>query len=348
MAEKTYEMLWDCAYCGTRKLLGKTHRHCPNCGAPQDATRRYFPPENEKVAVEDHVYVGADVQCSGCGFFNSRSARHCGNCGGPLEAAKEAARLQDQVQPIGAPHQVPAVMPQAVAAPAAAVAKPAKPKSKAPVAGMLIGCGLFVLIGLLVIVGAFAFLWKKDASVEATGHQWTREIEIERHAEVTESEWCDKMPAGAKNIKRTREKRSTRQVQDGEDCSMRKVDQGDGTYKETRECKPRYRDEPVYDDKCRYSIARWVKDRTEKATGGDTTNPQWPEVRLRTGTCLGCERESKRTETYRVRFRNEADGKELTCELDESRWRSIKVGSRFKSRVSVIAGSLDCDSLQAQ
>ena len=55
---KHYEMLWDCAYCATPKLLGKSHRHCPKCGAPQDPERRYFPADSEKVAVEDHVPVG--------------------------------------------------------------------------------------------------------------------------------------------------------------------------------------------------------------------------------------------------------------------------------------------------
>ena len=31
--ERVYEMLWDCAFCGTQKLLGLQHRHCPSCGA---------------------------------------------------------------------------------------------------------------------------------------------------------------------------------------------------------------------------------------------------------------------------------------------------------------------------
>jgi len=53
-------MLWDCEFCGTKKLLGKTHRFCPNCGAQQDPKARYFPSDEEKVAVKDHVYVGVD------------------------------------------------------------------------------------------------------------------------------------------------------------------------------------------------------------------------------------------------------------------------------------------------
>ena len=88
--EKTYEMMWDCEYCNTPKLLGKTHRFCPNCGAPQNPEKRYFPPENEKVAVEDHQFVGADLHCPACSFANSRTANNCGNCGSPLAGGKDA------------------------------------------------------------------------------------------------------------------------------------------------------------------------------------------------------------------------------------------------------------------
>ena len=38
-----FEMLWDCASCDTKNLLGKTNRFCPVCGAPQDPKRRRFP-----------------------------------------------------------------------------------------------------------------------------------------------------------------------------------------------------------------------------------------------------------------------------------------------------------------
>ena len=46
MSEKVYE-LWACRYCGSRKLLGKSHRHCPSCGAPQQNAPRYFPADAE-------------------------------------------------------------------------------------------------------------------------------------------------------------------------------------------------------------------------------------------------------------------------------------------------------------
>src|SRR5262245_36399297 len=105
-----YEMLWDCAFCGTRKLLGKTHRHCPACGAPQDPARRYFPSDDEKVAVKDHVFVGVDRVCPACGAPGSRAAAHCGGCGAALDGGKDVALKTD-----------------GPAAPAAAAAAPSPP-----------------------------------------------------------------------------------------------------------------------------------------------------------------------------------------------------------------------------
>src|SRR5262249_25412891 len=57
-----FEMFWDCEFCDTKALLGKTNRHCPSCGAPQDAKRRYFPPEGQEVAANT-TYDGADLTC---------------------------------------------------------------------------------------------------------------------------------------------------------------------------------------------------------------------------------------------------------------------------------------------
>ena len=57
----TYQMLWDCKFCGTQKLLGVTHRHCPNCGAAQDPERRYFPAEADMVALENVTWSAMAV-----------------------------------------------------------------------------------------------------------------------------------------------------------------------------------------------------------------------------------------------------------------------------------------------
>ncbi|MDQ7024021.1 MAG: zinc ribbon domain-containing protein, partial [Anaerolineae bacterium] len=80
---KTYEMLWDCQFCGTKRNLGLTHRFCPNCGAPQNPDARYYPSDEDKIEVRDHEYVGVDVTCPACGELNSAAAEFCGQCGSP-------------------------------------------------------------------------------------------------------------------------------------------------------------------------------------------------------------------------------------------------------------------------
>ncbi len=96
--DRAYEMLWDCGYCGAQKLLGKSQKFCPQCGAPQDTQARYFPDEPDKVEVLGHRYEGADKICPACQAPNGALAEFCGRCGSPLSEAARAKRLQDQVR----------------------------------------------------------------------------------------------------------------------------------------------------------------------------------------------------------------------------------------------------------
>lgn len=374
---KTYEMLWDCRYCGSRKNLGKTHRHCPNCGAQQDATARYFPAESEKVAVEDHVFVGADVQCPGCGFWSGRAAACCGGCGAPLSAAREAQRRADQVAGAGGwqqdsaqaarqEHQArmaaasagpgmgpgaaytpgPSAAYAAGPAPAPAGAAPAaKPKSRALLFFAIAGTVLLGLVGLLLVTA----LWTKDAELAVVGQTWTREIAVESLQTVNESAWCDQLPAGARGVSRSREVRSHKKVADGETCSNRRVDNGDGTFSERRECTTRYRDEPQYSDRCRYDVDRWRTVRTLKANGGPAEEPRWPPLDLtRPGTgAVGSEREGARSESYVVVLRAPDASSDDTCSFDQAKWKRFRPGTKVHGQVRVLTGGIDCTEIQA-
>src|SRR4051812_37296966 len=99
--DDVYEMLWDCQYCGTKKLLAKTQRFCPSCGGAQVAKWRYFPADEEKIAVKDHIYVGVDRMCPACGVANARIAKHCISCGSPLDEAKDAEQRHQQAHAEG-------------------------------------------------------------------------------------------------------------------------------------------------------------------------------------------------------------------------------------------------------
>ncbi len=329
--EKVYEMMWDCSFCGQKKNLGLTHRHCPSCGAEQDASRRYFPPDDQKVAVQDHEYVGVDKRCTYCGAFSSRAAKHCGGCGAPLEGADDAKLVQ-------APPAAP---------PARGPAQPAKKSGASKL--FAIGClGVVVVAIGLVLLMVF---WKREAALRVASHQWQREIVVERFGPVKDSAWCDELPTGAQSVSRHREKRSTKKVEDGQECHTEKVDRGNGTYAEKKICKPKYTETPVYADKCDFMADRWSSARTLKAAGnGVTPAPHWPEVTLaRTGQCVGCERQGKRSEKYVVRFQLPDKKDTAECDFDDvAKWSAFKDGSRWKGKTSVVGGGLSCDSLKPE
>jgi hypothetical protein len=325
MGELVYEMLWDCTYCSQRKLLGLTHRHCPNCGAPQAANARYFPSEADRVAVQDHQYFGADLACRYCGAASSNRAHHCGRCGAPLT---ESAEVQPRAAPAssglaGPPRSEP----------------PRRPwwKLALPVTALV-----------TVVVVVLLLVWKKDQRFVAASNAWHRSIEVERLGPSRESAWCDELPAAASEVSRRREPRRTKQVPDGEDCRVERKDLGDGTFQERRICQPKLRSEPVYDDKCEFVIVKWSRVRQVSAEGpAQGLTPHWPEIRLNRPGCslLGCEREGARAERYSVTFKDER-GDTYRCDFPERTWSRFVLGKRYRGQTRALVGSLDCASLR--
>jgi hypothetical protein len=332
--EAVYEMMWDCRYCGQKKLLGLSHRHCPNCGAPQDPDKRYFPPENEKIAVKDHPFVGADLSCHSCNQLMSRAVKCCPHCGAPVGAGTDVRRVADVVVPD--PNAPPGFQ-------AGVAAAPAPTKSSSTIFIVLGLLGALVVVGILVAV-----LWKKDGAYVVAGRSWERDIAIERYDTARQSAWCDSPPTGGKEVARHKEQRGTDKVQDGQTCQTRKKDQGNGTYKEVKECTPKYKDQPVMADKCDYDVTQWKTSRTASEHGADDA-PRWPQTALvHTGTCLGCEREGTRTEKYTVDFVDAKGGKTGSCDLPEAKWSSFTKGGRYKGQSRVLTGGIDCDGLVRQ
>lgn len=348
-SQKTYEMLWDCKYCGQTKLLGLSHRHCASCGAPQDPASRYYPDEANKVAVEDHAFVGADVRCRACQAPNSRAAKCCTNCGGPLAEGQAVAAHAAQTQNEGAAGhpafgegQKLGAMPQG---PGPQATPPKKPRT-----GLWIGLGIagVVLVGILGVV-VVAFVWTKPGSFEVAGATWERTIDIERYGPVTKTAWCDAVPAGARVISRRQMQRSTTKVPDGEDCRMVRKDNGDGTYTESRECKTRYKNKPVMDDECRYEAMDWSRVRTEKSTGSGGDMPAWPETNIaKNGSCVGCERTADRKETYALEVREPKSKDTETCTMNEAKWALLRKKKKVYGETRVVGGVVVCDSLAEQ
>jgi hypothetical protein len=351
----TFEMLWDCPACGTPKLLGIQHRHCPACGSPQDPAARYYPSEQDKVAVQDHVYQGADVLCPACGTANAAASQFCVGCGSPIGAdAKQAVgRVEHQVAAgqVFAGETIKDARAEARArrdARAQHELRKGRPASSGPSPRMKLGLivgGVLLLCAVLVWVFVF---WKREATMEIEGHRWARTIDVEVFDTVRDSAWCDELPRGARRVGKSREQRSTKQVQDGQECVKRRQDNRDGTFKEVEECKPKYRSEPVYDDRCHFDIDKWVVRRTEESAGqGKRPEPSWPAVKLaKTGSCKGCEREGARRQLYMLRLLDRRAGQAHECAVDEATWQKAEPGSQWTVEVKVVGGGLDCETLR--
>lgn len=320
--ETYYEMLWDCETCATKGLLGTSHRHCPQCGAAQDPARRYFPPVGEEVEARNHVYVGVDWNCAYCQSPNSAAAKCCVNCGAGRDGAKPVLATVDA--PVAEPPVVPVVP-----------VVPAKRHFGRWLAAAL-GIAMLILIGM--------FFTTRETAVEITGHAWERRIAIERYSAVSEDAWCDSLPSGAYAVSRSREVRSQRQVEAGQDCIEKRVDMGDGSFTKKRECTPRYRDEPVYDERCHFRVNRWQVARQVVANQDSAPNPTWPLVgHLQGGSALGAEREAGRRERYILNLAGA--GKTWQCDVDAALWERLRDGSQVSLGVRLTGGA-DCGSLR--
>ncbi len=352
-----YEMLWDCQFCGTKGNLGLTHRFCPNCGSPQNPDSRYFPSDEDKVAVYDHKYVGVDVTCPNCGELNGAAAEFCGQCGTPLtEGAKKASILASETVAAGQAFQssgsrdlvkeqfdaeMQRIGVQSVAE------KPKRGGGFNPRTAAIIGI-------IVAAIGIFGFLFSRTEAVDVTvtGHTWERSISIQEYNSFTTRSWRDSPPAGDSVSIRlgscSEEIRSYNQVPDGQECRRVRVDQGDGTFREEQRCETVYRREPVYDDMCTWTGMRW--DSIQPALGSGNSlaqSPAWPLINLNecntSALRAGCQREAGRSEAYIVIFDNE-----YRCEFSQAAWEDTPVGTVFSGEKRSLTNDLLCDTLVQQ
>ncbi len=342
-----YEMIWDCKFCGSTNLPAKTHKFCPNCGAAQDPASRRFPSDEDKRRVENYQPSGADVICKACGSLNAGNARFCIQCGASLEGAQAAATVADQVRGEGERFAAQAQRDLALERHQAemrrvGVIKDEQPKPRTGLYLAIAVVAVLIVVGIIYVLTA-----QREATAVVTGHAWERIVYVEEFAPVPGSAWCDAVPFDAYGITSRREIRDYRQVPDGEDCQIRRVDNGDGTFREVRECVTRYRQEPIYDDRCYFTVNRWMDDRAVRAEGQALSPaPAWPAVTLNQCVTpgIGCEREGGRAENYYVLFRS--DNLDFRCAFSQSQWQSMSIESVWKLRIGSITGVPDCDSLE--
>lgn len=320
MAERTesqgvFEMLWDCDHCGTKGLLAKSQRYCAECGAPQNADKRYFPKEGEARRVEGQKYEGADRNCAACGAPQSAASHNCTNCGAPLDGAAEV---------------------KGVTPPRAAVgAVPAK-KSRKWIWLVVLGVVVLASVGIW-----YRFIRKRSATMTVTAHRWEREIPIEEYNEFSEQNWRDKMPRDARMASCFPKQRTTKRVEDGEECHDERKDKKDGTFEVVKKCTTKYRDEPVQDDWCTYRVQRW-KELKEAAlrTSGTGLSPASPEGAPPENATpsLGVKRSRPMREKLILDF-----GKQ-SCDVSAATWKKHQDGAKVKVLVRASSGDVVCDS----
>ncbi|MGB1287393.1 MAG: double zinc ribbon domain-containing protein [Aggregatilineales bacterium] len=354
MSEKVYEMLWDCQFCGGKHMLGKTHRFCPQCGAPQNPQSRYYPSDDEKVAVVDHVYAGRDRTCSSCGELNSAASDFCQQCGASLEGAEEAsvldAQTRDQFGSFENSGSRDLVKESFNAEMERAGVTKTKNQSSSMNPKMIIG----ILAAILVIGGGIFYFMtaKEDADLLVTGHEWSREIQIEQYQNATAEGWRNSGAAASLDSASlqgcTRRQSGTNRIPDGETCRTVRTDRGDGTFSQRQQCTTKYRSEPVYDDWCTWRGQRWEYERSAESAG-DSVNetPYWAEYNLQCDgqRSVGCERVSQRLEAYTVLYRNEDIS--YRCDYPQNVWETVSIESLWTGQVGKFnRGSIDCGTIE--
>ncbi|HEX5060512.1 MAG TPA: hypothetical protein VFV99_14190 [Kofleriaceae bacterium] len=308
-SEGFYEMLWDCDHCETKGLLGKSQRHCPECGAPQNPDKRYFPSPEQQKKIDGHSYEGADRHCPACNAPMAAKAKNCAQCGSPLDGSKE---VRGVVTPKPAAKKRRRIWPYVVAA----------------------------LILIIFLIYWF-FIRTKDAQLTVSAHRWERVVAIEKFGEYEESAWRDQIPSDATGFPMcSRRQRSSRQVQTGEECHTERVDKKDGTFEQVKRCKPTYRSEPIDDDWCTFRVRRWKKIDAVKAAGTGMT-AAWPAQlpAADTPATLGATRSAGRTETLILDFGGQS------CDVKDATWQKYKDGQKVKVEVRASSGKLVCSSL---
>lgn len=202
---------------------------------------------------------------------------------------------------------------------------------------------MLALFALALVAVGTLFFSTQDATATVAGRSWQREIQVEKFGPVSDSAWCDSLPGDAYAISQSREQRSTRQIEDGQVCRDERIDQGDGTFVKRRECTPRYRNEPVYDNRCRFQVNRWRTHRTVKNGSETAAAPVWPSMGTLSGGGMGAERAGPRSESYVLSLLS--DGKRWTCNVSEAVWNKYQEGAALPIKVRRVGG-VDCSSLQ--
>jgi ribosomal protein L40E len=345
MAEKELgyvELEWTCPNCNTRNP-GSAPK-CKQCGAAMPANVK-FEQAAEEALITDEAKIaaakaGPDIYCAYCGTRNVSTAEVCRQCGAALtegtarETQGVVGALRDKPAP---PQKCPncgtenkasalkcvncgAPMGKAIPAQAPVVAPAARPAG--------IGIIALILVGVVVVVGAFILLGRRssDTVAQVADFGWRRAIAVQQLAPVTREGWLDQLPAGVdiagcrKEVLQTvsepvpgaREVCGTPYV----------VDTGTGLGRVKQDC-----EYEVLADYCQYRSMEWVVGPPIILEGSDL-NPRWPAANLGSD-----QRPGGQTEEYFIVFRA-ADRDYTYTTRSVQEYLELAQGARWKLTIN--------------
>ena len=358
-SSNTFEMFWNCSHCGTKKLLGITHRHCPNCGAAQDESKRYFPPDGEEIALHNHIYYGVDWDCQYCSTPNSKKSNNCVNCGGPKEGSFEVNLIDSNNKIIQNNKKVITQTSSSASKPItqntpnsiytsnneAIKTQQLKHTKNNNNSHLFIGFAVLIFVFFIgFLIYGFNHITPSEGTV--VHKSWERTTSIEEYRAISDNDWCSSIPSDSYNISKKREVRSYEKVKTGEVCKTVKHDNGDGSFSKDRYCENTYKSVPVYDKMCYYYVNRWRFSHNLKSNGSDDLAPHWPSLSnefLNEGNNLGNQRARQSSERYSVIFSylDEQIQKEVSCNYSQTSWNSFEKNRHHTINIRMIGGA-DC------
>jgi hypothetical protein len=331
--DEVFQMLWDCRFCGTTKLLGLDHRHCPNCGAPQNPEWRYFPSEADIKFVTDakYEYAGADKVCPFCQQPNSAASKFCKQCGGDLTNAQDAQRLEGVSTGMeGASGERRDVVKEKFERDLGM-----KPQAQ-PQPGW-VRLLPFVLIGLVVAcIAGFVYLNSStfNAALSVSEQRWVTGISLQERRSMSSDGWRDSVPGDAYNVScQPRQREYIDYVQ--EQCGYEYVDRGDGSGQRVPKMCSRQVVRTQTDSYCRYTVDRWVPLPDLQESGGPDDPIRKPTFNPGVGNLSGRIRVVDEYLRFVVIFQDAANGQfyELNP-TDEDTWRGFRVGNRYSVEIN--------------
>lgn len=337
---------WTCPNCQTRNP--GPQKTCSGCGSAQPPDVKFEQMQQEQFVTDqaeiEKAKAGADIICPYCQARNPAGTQVCVGCGGSLGEAKP----RESGAVLGALHDKPAAE---IACPACGEMSPANtmrcPKCGSPMvkpqetsAEKPGGCSPMMIaigVGMLVLFIFLIVMLTRTSEVVGTVQSvaWTRAVPIMEMRDVSESDWRQEIPSGARVG--TCEERPYG-LQDSEPVSGRydkicgtpyTVDNGSGFGEVKQDCQFQ-----VYREFCQYMIKKWVEVDRVTLQGSDLS-PKWPDVLLQAG-----QQEGERLEAYQVNF--SADGKNYKYTTsDYNLFARFNQGSSWTLKVNAFDAVVD-------